>query len=218
MGTDARPLNPTAASLLGFLHEGPMTGWDLLRRAQERIGSFWTLTQSQVYRELAAMAAAGLVEVGPPGPRDRKPHALTDAGREAFARWLDQDPGPDQIRIPLLLTIAFAEHLPAQRLAALVDAGMLTSVTASAFTGSFGRTVQRFAFELLRQGLVHDVASDAHDAVRRDPGLQAVLESAGLGPYAEHLADTTPQAILRGGAVPAGVVASRAGLRSRLFG
>jgi len=105
-----------------------------------------------------------------------------------------------------------------QRLAALVDAGMLTSVTASAFTGSFGRTVQRFAFELLRQGLVHDVASDAHDAVRRDPGLQAVLESAGLGPYAEHLADTTPQAILRGGAVPAGVVASRAGLRSRLFG
>ena len=38
----ARPLNPTAASLLGFLHEGPMRGWDLVAIAQQRIGDFWT--------------------------------------------------------------------------------------------------------------------------------------------------------------------------------
>lgn len=105
-----------------------------------------------------------------------------------------------------------------RRLAALVDGGMLTSVTASAFVGSFGRTVQRFAFELLRQGLVHDVASDAHDAVKRHPGLRSVLESAGLGDYAEQLADTTPGAILSGGALPAAVVPSRSGIRARLFG
>ncbi len=120
MTTEGRTLNATAASLLGLLHEGPMTGWDLLQRAQERIGSFWTLTQSQVYRELTSMAAAGLVEVGPPGPRDRKPHTLTAAGRAAFAHWLDQEPGPDQIRIPLLLTVAFAEHLPIERLRGII--------------------------------------------------------------------------------------------------
>lgn len=119
---DGRPLNATAASLLGFLHEGPMTGWELVAVAQERIGAFWTLTQSQVYRELAAMAAAGLVEVGPPGPRDRKPHAVTGAGRAAFAAWLDDEPAADQIRIPLLLTLAFAEHLPPGRLTALLAA------------------------------------------------------------------------------------------------
>jgi DNA-binding PadR family transcriptional regulator len=117
-----RPLNATAASLLGLLHEGPMTGWELVAVAQERIGNFWTLTQSQVYRELAAMAAAGLVEVGPPGPRDRKPHAITDAGRAEFAAWLERKPGPDQVRIPLLLTLAFARHLPPARLAELVAA------------------------------------------------------------------------------------------------
>jgi len=33
-----------------------MTGWDLVAVAQQRIGNFWTLTQSQVYRELTAMA------------------------------------------------------------------------------------------------------------------------------------------------------------------
>ena len=32
-------LNSTAASLLGCLHEGPMTGWDLAATAQRAIGS-----------------------------------------------------------------------------------------------------------------------------------------------------------------------------------
>lgn len=118
--TPSRPLNATAAALLGFLHEGPMTGWDLLVVAQQRIGNFWTLTQSQVYRELAAMATSGLVEVGALGPRDRKPYAVTERGRAAFAAWLDRDPAPDQVRIPLLLTIAFAAHLPPARLPEMI--------------------------------------------------------------------------------------------------
>ncbi len=117
--TDPR-LNATAAALLGLLHDEPMTGWELIGCAQERIGEFWSITQSQVYRELTAMAERGLVDVGPPGPRDRKPYALTEAGREAFAAWVAQAPGADQVRIPLLLTIAFADHLPAGQLAALV--------------------------------------------------------------------------------------------------
>lgn len=117
-----RPLNATAASLLGFLHEGPMTGWDLVAVAQERIGNFWTLTQSQVYRELAAMASAGLVEVGPSGPRDRKPYTITAAGRAAFAEWIDREPGLEQIRFPLLLTLSFARHLPPGRLEEMVAA------------------------------------------------------------------------------------------------
>ena len=74
-----RELNATAAALLGLLHRGPMTGWDLVTTAQERIGNFWTLTQSQVYRELARMTEIGLVTVGEPGPRDRKPYTITSA-------------------------------------------------------------------------------------------------------------------------------------------
>src|SRR4051812_31033550 len=97
-----------------------MTGWELIGCAEARIGEFWSLTQSQVYRELTAMAQRGLIDAGPTGPRDRKPYALTDAGREAFAAWVAQVPGADQVRIPLLLTIAFADHLPAERLAELV--------------------------------------------------------------------------------------------------
>jgi DNA-binding PadR family transcriptional regulator len=107
-----RPLNATAASLLGFLHQGPLTGWDLVQTAQREIGDFWSLTQSQVYRELAAMAEAGLVEAGERGRRDRRPYRLTEAGRAAFAEWVQREPGPESIRFPLLLTVLFGRYLP----------------------------------------------------------------------------------------------------------
>jgi DNA-binding PadR family transcriptional regulator len=115
-----RPLNATAASLLGFLHAGPMTGWDLVTTAQIVIGNYWSLTQSQVYRELAAMAVTGLVEAGERGPRDRQPYQLTDAGRTAFTDWLTREPGAENIRFPLLLTILFGRHLPPETLAGFV--------------------------------------------------------------------------------------------------
>jgi DNA-binding PadR family transcriptional regulator len=116
----SRNLNATAASLLGFLHEGPLTGWDLVATAQQRIGDFWSLTQSQVYRELASMAADGLIEAGERGPRDRRPYLITEAGRAAFAHWLGRTPDDETIRFPLLLTVVFGRHLPADRLAEIV--------------------------------------------------------------------------------------------------
>lgn len=117
-----RPLNATAASLLGFLHEGPMTGWGLVERAQERIGDFWTVTRSQVYRELTAMASDALIEAGAREARDRRPYKLTEAGRAAFADWVRQEPGPETIRYPLLLTMAFGRHVPAERMTEFVAA------------------------------------------------------------------------------------------------
>jgi DNA-binding PadR family transcriptional regulator len=95
-----------------------MSGYDLAATAERRIGDFWSLTQSQVYRELAWMAAAGLVTAGERGNRDRRPYSLTDAGRDAFAEWVDRSPGPETIRHPLLLTVSFGRHVPADRLAA----------------------------------------------------------------------------------------------------
>jgi protein-tyrosine phosphatase len=80
---------------------------------------------------------------------------------------------------------------------------MVTSVTASAFTGHFGGVVKRFAFELLRRGLVHSVASDAHDAVRRPPALATELAKAGLGDHAPRASHEVPAAILRGSDIPA---------------
>ncbi|PXX59314.1 PadR family transcriptional regulator [Nocardia tenerifensis] len=120
--TSRKPLNSTAASLLGFLHEGPMSGWDLVAEAQDRIGDFWTITQSQVYRELATMDAAGLVEKGEPGARERTPYLITDLGREAFLEWIARDPGGENIRFPLLLTLSFGDHLDRAHLDRIIAA------------------------------------------------------------------------------------------------
>ncbi|MEV7987560.1 PadR family transcriptional regulator [Micromonospora sp. NPDC085948] len=113
----SKPLNSTAASMLGLLHQGPMTGWDLLSAAERLIGNFWSLTQSQVYRELAAMETAGLITAGTRGPRDRRPYELTDSGRGAFAEWVNREPGKEHIRIPLLLSIGFGQHINPELLA-----------------------------------------------------------------------------------------------------
>ncbi|TQM32294.1 PadR family transcriptional regulator [Nocardia bhagyanarayanae] len=120
--TRRKPLNSTAASLLGFLHEGPMSGWDLVALAQDRIGDFWTITQSQVYRELAAMDAAGLVAKGETGARERTPYRITDAGREAFLEWVTRDPGAETIRVPLLLTMSFGDHVDPEHLDRIIAA------------------------------------------------------------------------------------------------
>ncbi len=117
MPSESTPdLNPTAASLLGFLQGGPMTGWELGQTVEESIGSFWNVTRSQVYRELHNLEAGGLVEPGTTGPRDRQPFHVTDAGRRAFAAWIARLPGEEIIRFPLLLTVFFREHVEPSRL------------------------------------------------------------------------------------------------------
>jgi len=113
---DRPALNATAASLLGFLRHGPMTGWELGHRVEEAIGSFWNVTPSQVYRELRSLEAGGLIEPGETGPRDRRPYRLTEAGRTAFAAWIARPPGDELIRFPLLLTVFFGEDVDRSRL------------------------------------------------------------------------------------------------------
>src|SRR5213594_3457693 len=92
------PINATQASLLGFLYWRTMSGGEIVAAVEASVGHFWNVTRSQIYRELQALARAGLVEVGELGPRRRCPYTITEAGREAFLTWLRQDPGPDIIR------------------------------------------------------------------------------------------------------------------------
>src|SRR3954452_21075528 len=105
------------------------------------------------------------------------------------------------------IVLAHPERCPAfqrepERLASLVHAGMLTSITAGALVGRFGSTVQPYAHELVRDGLVHNVASDAHDTRRRPPGMRAELEEAGYGEHADYWCDEVPGAIVAGEQIP----------------
>jgi DNA-binding PadR family transcriptional regulator len=118
--TNGTELNPTAASLLGYLDLGPMTGWDLDQWVATSIGNFWNVTRSQIYRELRTLTERGYAEAGTSGPRDRVPYTITDAGRAAFKEWIAQPPPPDTIRSRLLLTVFFGHHLDPDRLRQIV--------------------------------------------------------------------------------------------------
>ncbi len=106
-----KKLNPTAATLLGFLHRGPMTGWDLAQMAEMVIGDFWNVTRSQVYRELRTLESLALVEAMATGPREKRPYSITDAGKDAFETFIAREPSHDLLRSPLLLMVFFGKHL-----------------------------------------------------------------------------------------------------------
>ena len=100
-------VNATAAALLGLLHDGPMTGGQLMAEADRRLGAYWSMTRSQVYRELPALADMGYVRMGKPWPRSSQPYSITPAGRRAFSRWLNEEPAREAVRNPVVLRAAF---------------------------------------------------------------------------------------------------------------
>jgi protein-tyrosine phosphatase len=65
-----------------------------------------------------------------------------------------------------------------ERLAALLQRGALTQLTASSLTGAQGRTARSCAEILLKKGLIHCIASDAHGSHVRLPSIQKGLQSA----------------------------------------
>jgi tyrosine-protein phosphatase YwqE len=85
------------------------------------------------------------------------------------------------------------------RLAALLQQGALAQLTASSLTGLQGNTVRCCAETLLKQGLIHCIASDAHGLHRRPPnvmrGLERAVELVGQG-RVDQMIKAQPAAII----------------------
>ncbi len=81
----------------------------------------------------------------------------------------------------------------------LIQSGTWIQVTAGAILGAFGRRAKRRAEQLLLQGWVHFVASDAHDATQRPPAMgeafRALCDLVGHD-EARNLVTLRPEAIL----------------------
>lgn len=58
----------------------------------------------------------------------------------------------------------------------LIRRGAVAQVTAGSLTGVFGQAVRRTALDMVRRGLIHVVASDAHSTRGRSPVLSAALK------------------------------------------
>ena len=110
------------------------------------------------------------------------------------------------------VVLAHPERSPGMRrdpgqLVRLAEMGALLSVTDGSLDGRFGETVRRIAFTLLREGMVHNLASDTHDTHRRPPDLGAGLRRASrelrnLAEQRGYLTEAVPAAVLSGEPLP----------------
>ena len=115
--------NRSQYAILGALTLAPMSGYDFKQFADESVRHFWTESFGQIYPMLRRLEADGLIvrqpaatdpaDTGPAATgRERIVYAITDAGRDALARWVAEPARDDVGRIEILLKLFFAPGAP----------------------------------------------------------------------------------------------------------
>ncbi|MES2919537.1 MAG: PadR family transcriptional regulator [Pseudomonadota bacterium] len=112
-------------AVLGLLDVEPGSGYALLQRFRNSLGFFWQTTHQQLYKELHALHADGLVEceaVAQDSRPDKKVYTLTAKGGEALDHLLAAAAAPAKIRDPLLVKLFAGRRLTPEQLCAELDA------------------------------------------------------------------------------------------------
>lgn len=124
---DRGSAEPARFALLGLLLEKPAHGYDLSRRfaPNSALGDVIHLSPSHLYALLTRLERDALIagEVQDAGNHpQRRVYRLTEAGREAVQRWID-DPvsHPRDMRIDFPLKLYIARGSGSQRVEELVD-------------------------------------------------------------------------------------------------
>ncbi|HEV2953676.1 MAG TPA: PadR family transcriptional regulator [Candidatus Dormibacteraeota bacterium] len=118
-------LSSTAYVILGMLNRCPLSGYDIKHLADHSTRHFWAISYGQIYPELRALSAAGMIRAleTSESARPRTLYELTPIGREALADWAaDTRIHPIEIRDEMLLRFFFADVLSPSERGALLDA------------------------------------------------------------------------------------------------
>lgn len=89
-----------------------------------------------------------------------------------------------------------------ERLRPAVERGALVQVTAASLDGRGSRAARETGLALVRNGLAHLLASDAHRAEVREAGMQAAARTVGEEALARWLTEEVPGAIVTGEPIP----------------
>jgi PadR family transcriptional regulator, regulatory protein AphA len=111
-------------AVLGFLTLSPLSGYDLKKAFDNSVQHFWPADQSQIYRTLAQLVAAGWAQVEPipqTDRPDRKVYHVTEAGRTELRRWLITPLPSRTTRDVLLVQLFFASIVADHEVLALLE-------------------------------------------------------------------------------------------------
>lgn len=118
-------LGAPAYVVLGMVHLGARSGYEIKQAVENSIRFFWTISQAQIYPSLRSLETAGLItgRAEPQGRRPRRVFETTRAGEAALRDWLTLDePMPFELRDTGLLKVFFADALDREQALILVRA------------------------------------------------------------------------------------------------
>ncbi|WP_026554039.1 PadR family transcriptional regulator [Arthrobacter sp. 35W] len=100
-------------AILTSLLEKPASGAELARRFEKSLGYFWSATHQQIYRELARLEEAGLIESSDrESTRGRQRHySIRGSGRAELEQWSRAQEDPRPVRDALLVRLRAAAAL-----------------------------------------------------------------------------------------------------------
>lgn len=115
----------TKTLCLGVLARGAASGYEIKKAFEDGpFGHIHEASFGAIYPALTRLDAAGLVicrEMAQDKRPDKKVYSITEAGRQALYEALLAPPGRDRRRSDFLFILFFAQLLPPERLARLVD-------------------------------------------------------------------------------------------------
>ncbi len=96
--------------ILGFLKDGPQTGYQLKKRMDQSVANFWTISYGGLYPVLKKMAENGDIKENKQLSEKNRGtyYEITPAGKEKFARWLMDDYKQVVIKDEFLLKVFFS--------------------------------------------------------------------------------------------------------------
>lgn len=160
-------------ALLGILTVNPMTGYELKQFFDSSVQHFWNAELSQIYPTLKTLEEQGWVdkrvEVQESRP-NKKIYALTESGREEFARWVRQPMPASGMRDPFMIKVFFGAELPLEDMLVILRRQMEEEQKILAFSESILRERIREGVQALhspRQGLFWTLTLEMANAYRR---------------------------------------------------
>lgn len=102
-------MNKTRYAILGALHEGPNTGYEIKSLMGRSTVYFWRESDSTIYPMLKVLAKEGklLSETVFVGKKRKELFSITETGREEFKAWLKGPTGSETPRNEFLLKLFF---------------------------------------------------------------------------------------------------------------
>jgi DNA-binding PadR family transcriptional regulator len=111
-------LTATSYLILGHLALRDWSTYELAQQLKRSTRHYWPRAESKIYEEPKKLVAHGLATATREhtGRRPRTVYAITDQGREALRRWLDEPPDPPLLEFEGIVKVLFAEQGTKQQL------------------------------------------------------------------------------------------------------